>query len=117
MFADRRTIPRQFKEHLAPSLAASVVDTDRHSWQQADLEPYRRGANDFTFPEGALTLHVRFWGTRGSIAKPGPRTIRYGGNTSCVEVRSAAGTLVVIDCGTGAHGLGKLLMESEPRPL
>ena len=62
-------------------------------------------------------MHVRFWGTRGSIAKPGPRTIRYGGNTSCVEVRSAAGTLVVIDCGTGAHGLGKLLMETEPRPL
>src|SRR5580658_6633574 len=62
-------------------------------------------------------MHVRFWGTRGSIAKPGPRTIRYGGNTSCVEVRSAAGTLVVIDCGTGAHELGKMLVETGPRPL
>jgi len=53
---------------------------------------------------------VRFWGTRGSIAKAGPNTIRYGGNTSCIEVRSAAGTLVVIDCGTGAHGLGQSLV-------
>ena len=62
-------------------------------------------------------MRVRFWGTRGSIAKPGPHTIRYGGNTSCVEVRSVAGTLVVIDCGTGAHELGKLLAETEPRPI
>jgi hypothetical protein len=44
-------------------------------------------------------MRVRFSGTRGSIAKPGPGTIGYGGNTSCVEVLSAAGTLVVIDCG------------------
>jgi len=62
-------------------------------------------------------MYVRFWGTRGSIAKPGPGTVRYGGNTSCVEVRSAAGTLVVIDCGTGAHELGKMLVESGPQPL
>ena len=46
-------------------------------------------------------MRVQFWGTRGSIAKPGPATARYGGNTSCVEVRSERGTLVVIDCGTG----------------
>lgn len=53
---------------------------------------------------------VRFWGTRGSLPKPGPDTLRYGGNTSCVEVRSADGTLVVIDCGTGAHALGRALV-------
>jgi len=41
-------------------------------------------------------MHVRFFGTRGSIATPGPHTLRYGGNTSCVEVRSNAGTLIVI---------------------
>jgi len=44
-------------------------------------------------------VRVQFWGTRGSIAKPGLSTIRYGGNTSCVEVRSARGTLVIVDCG------------------
>jgi phosphoribosyl 1,2-cyclic phosphodiesterase len=57
-------------------------------------------------------MQIRFWGTRGSIAKPGASTLRYGGNTSCVEVRAADGTLIVLDCGTGAHGLGLSLMGS-----
>jgi phosphoribosyl 1,2-cyclic phosphodiesterase/CheY-like chemotaxis protein len=61
-------------------------------------------------------MRVRFWGTRGSIAKAGPTTVRYGGNTSCVEVRSDAGTLIVLDCGTGAHSLGQALAES-PTPM
>ena len=61
-------------------------------------------------------MRVRFWGTRGSIAKPGESTVRYGGNTSCVQVESAGGTLVVLDCGTGAHALGQALL-SRPRPL
>ena len=55
-------------------------------------------------------MQVTFWGTRGSIAKAGPSTLRFGGNTSCVSVRSDAGTQIVIDCGTGAHGLGRQLM-------
>jgi phosphoribosyl 1,2-cyclic phosphodiesterase len=62
-------------------------------------------------------MRICFWGTRGSIAKPGPTTVKYGGNTSCVEVRSAAGTLVVLDCGTGAHGLGQELLRSGAFPL
>jgi phosphoribosyl 1,2-cyclic phosphodiesterase/CheY-like chemotaxis protein len=62
-------------------------------------------------------VHVRFWGTRGSIAKPGPSTIRYGGNTSCVEVRSARGTLVILDCGSGAHSLGQNLISGDTKPL
>ncbi|HSE92091.1 MAG TPA: diguanylate cyclase [Methylomirabilota bacterium] len=49
---------------------------------------------------------MRFWGTRGSIASPGPATAQYGGNTSCVEVRGDDGTVIVLDCGTGARGLG-----------
>ena len=57
-------------------------------------------------------MNVRFWGTRGSVAKPGPTTLRYGGNTSCVEIRSLDGTLLVLDCGTGAHGLGHSLMSA-----
>ena len=55
-------------------------------------------------------MDLRFWGTRGSMAKPGPTTLRYGGNTSCVEVRGVDGTRVVLDCGTGAHGLGQVLV-------
>ncbi len=42
-------------------------------------------------------MRVRFWGTRGSLPQPGHSTLRYGGNTSCVEVRAADGTLVVLD--------------------
>ncbi|PYM24687.1 MAG: phytochrome sensor protein [Candidatus Rokuibacteriota bacterium] len=61
-------------------------------------------------------MRLRFWGTRGSIAKPGPATVRYGGNTSCVEARSAAGTLLVLDCGTGAHGLGQALAAERTTP-
>ncbi|HEX2173297.1 MAG TPA: diguanylate cyclase [Dehalococcoidia bacterium] len=62
-------------------------------------------------------MQVRFWGTRGSIATPGPRTARYGGNTSCVSIRAADGTLIVLDCGTGARELGLHLLKTEPQPL
>ncbi len=51
-------------------------------------------------------MRLRFWGTRGSIASPGEATARYGGNTSCVEVRTDDGTVIVLDCGTGARALG-----------
>jgi CheY-like chemotaxis protein/phosphoribosyl 1,2-cyclic phosphodiesterase len=62
-------------------------------------------------------MRVRFWGTRGSLAKPGPTTVRYGGNTSCVEVRGPGGEIIVLDCGTGAHDLGRALLASGPAPL
>lgn len=62
-------------------------------------------------------MYVRFWGTRGSIASPGPQTTHYGGNTSCVEVRTDDGTLIMLDCGTGARELGLHLLRSEARPL
>jgi CheY-like chemotaxis protein len=61
-------------------------------------------------------MRIRFWGTRGSIPKPGPATVRYGGNTSCVEVR-AEGTVIVLDCGTGAHELGQQLVAANPGPM
>jgi CheY-like chemotaxis protein/phosphoribosyl 1,2-cyclic phosphodiesterase len=62
-------------------------------------------------------MRVRFWGTRGSIAKPGPTTLRTGGNTSCVEVRADDGTLVVLDCGTGAYALGRALAGAGDVPV
>src|SRR5947209_1355450 len=60
-------------------------------------------------------MQVRFWGTRGSIPAPGAATIRYGGNTACVELRSNAGTHLVLDCGTGARLLGKHMVEQSAR--
>ena len=62
-------------------------------------------------------MRIQFWGTRGSIAKPGPSTARYGGNTSCIEVRSARETLVILDCGTGGHPLGQKLMSGGAKGL
>jgi phosphoribosyl 1,2-cyclic phosphodiesterase len=53
---------------------------------------------------------VQFWGVRGSIACPGPDTVRYGGNTSCLEIR-CGGRLFIFDAGTGLRLLGQALME------
>src|SRR5438093_391964 len=60
-------------------------------------------------------MRLRFWGTRGSIPTPGPQTAIFGGNTSCVELRTNDGTTLVLDCGTGIRLLG-LDMLSRPRP-
>ena len=58
-----------------------------------------------------MSFRVQFWGTRGSIPSPGPLTVRYGGNTPCVEVRTSDGWLVVLDAGTGIRELGRALIE------
>lgn len=55
-------------------------------------------------------MNVRIWGCRGSIAAPGPATLRYGGNTSCVEVRGPADEVIILDAGTGARPLGDALL-------
>ena len=55
-------------------------------------------------------MKIRFWGTRGSIATPGPGTIHFGGNTSCVELTTNSGARLIFDCGTGAHRLAAKLM-------
>jgi len=56
-------------------------------------------------------MEIRFWGTRGSIPAPGPNTLEFGGNTTCVEVVLANGQRVVIDGGTGLRLLGQHLIE------
>lgn len=61
-------------------------------------------------------IFVRFWGVRGSIPTPGPRTRRYGGNTSCVEVR-VGDTLMVFDAGTGMRELGVHLLKARQKEL
>lgn len=62
-------------------------------------------------------MRIRIWGARGSIPTPGETTLRYGGNTSCIEVETSRGTLVVIDCGSGAHALGRHLLAARNPPL
>ncbi|MEX2395363.1 MAG: MBL fold metallo-hydrolase [Actinomycetota bacterium] len=58
-------------------------------------------------------MKVRVWGCRGSLASPGPDTVKYGGNTSSVEVRLDDGTLIILDAGTGIRALGRSLSTGE----
>ncbi len=56
-------------------------------------------------------MKITFWGTRGSIASPGPDTVVYGGNTTCVEVSLSSGRTMIIDAGTGIRLLGDALIK------
>jgi ribonuclease BN (tRNA processing enzyme) len=56
---------------------------------------------------------VRVWGARGSLSAPGPATVGYGGNTSCVELELADGTTLILDAGSGIRELGQRLLERE----
>jgi phosphoribosyl 1,2-cyclic phosphodiesterase len=62
-----------------------------------------------------MTSTLKFWGTRGSIPTPGPRTARYGGNTACVSLTGPGDRMVILDAGSGLRPLGHDLMVS-PRP-
>ena len=59
-------------------------------------------------------MRIRIWGSRGSIATSGAETARYGGNTSCIQVTLDDGTLIILDAGTGARGLGLTLVDDPP---
>jgi phosphoribosyl 1,2-cyclic phosphodiesterase len=61
-------------------------------------------------------MKIELWGTRGSIPSPGPETIRYGGNTSCVGVTLSDGSLLALDGGTGIRSLG-LALAAKPTRL
>ena len=68
-------------------------------------------------PASSPPARIQFWGTRGSIAVPGPETLRYGGNTTCVELR-ADGEIIVLDAGSGIRPLGvSLQREFQGRPI
>ncbi len=56
---------------------------------------------------------IKFWGVRGSIPVPGQETARYGGNTTCIEVQSKDGDLIIFDAGTGIRVLGLEMMKRE----
>lgn len=58
-----------------------------------------------------MTLTLTFWGTRGSVPSPGASTALFGGNTPCVELRTATNALLILDAGTGIRRLGRSLLE------
>jgi len=59
-------------------------------------------------------MKVKFWGVRGSIASPGPKTVRYGGNTTCIEIRTDNNELIILDAGTGIFPLSQTLLSELP---
>lgn len=82
------------------------------------FDPPLRGdsftASDYYSQSGTLQqFAVRFWGVRGSIPTPGKETVRYGGNTACVEIQ-VAGQRLIFDGGTGLRQLGKALLKESP---
>lgn len=60
-------------------------------------------------------ITITFWGTRGSIPTPGPHTVKYGGNTSCVEVRLGSDDIIIFDAGSGIRELGDHLVKANKR--
>ena len=59
-------------------------------------------------------MKMKFWGVRGSIPSPGPNTQRYGGNTTCIEVRTEDNDLIILDGGTGIFPLAQTLLKELP---
>lgn len=59
-------------------------------------------------------MRIRFWGVRGSIPSPGPDTVKYGGNTTCIEVETDDGEIIILDAGTGIHTLSYSLLKKMP---
>jgi phosphoribosyl 1,2-cyclic phosphodiesterase len=71
--------------------------------------PTGRGDDATPEPDPVVALVVRFWGVRGSVPTPGPATVRYGGNTACVELRTTDGRRLVLDAGSGLRALGEAI--------
>lgn len=59
-------------------------------------------------------MKIKFWGVRGSIPSPGPNTQRYGGNTTCIEIRTDNNDLIILDGGTGIFTLAQQLVKDLP---
>ncbi len=58
-------------------------------------------------------MKIKFWGVRGSIPVPGPDTVEYGGNTTCIEIITSSNERIIIDAGTGIRVLGNTLLSTE----
>ena len=58
-------------------------------------------------------MKIKIWGTRGSLVTPGLDTVKYGGNTTCLEIRLNDGSLIIIDAGSGIHKLGNALLKEK----
>ncbi|MFA6004722.1 MAG: MBL fold metallo-hydrolase, partial [Elusimicrobiota bacterium] len=62
-------------------------------------------------------MKIRCWGARGSIPVSGPGYLKYGGDTTCLELTSASGDTVIVDCGSGIRRLGNRLAQDRIQRL
>ncbi len=100
-------LTKPIKPYDLLALIARLTDETSIITQQSVAHPPR-------LPQRA---RLKFWGVRGSIPSPGPATVRYGGNTTCVEVR-AGNEIIILDGGTGLRPLGRALQaEFKNQPL
>jgi len=67
--------------------------------------------------ERGVDMHIRCWGSRGQIPVSGPEYNKYGGDTTCLEIRTKSGDLIIIDAGSGIRHLGTLLLEQKPKKI
>lgn len=93
--------------HLGETLSSLVNSGPKEVAPPSAVNPDPAVAPAWAGNEGA---RLRFWGVRGSIPTPGPGTIHYGGNTSCIEIR-ADGQIIILDAGSGLRPLGQKLVE------
>lgn len=102
-------------EYLTKPIAASVLLATLERLRSDTTLTVRRPRTGEPGKSSPATL--TFWGVRGSIPSPGPATVRYGGNTTCLEFR-AGDEIIILDAGTGLRPLGrKLLSEFNGQPL
>ncbi len=62
-------------------------------------------------------MKIKFWGVRGSVPVCGKNFIKYGGNTTCIEITDKKGNILIVDCGTGIRNLGKKILKKRIRKI
>lgn len=127
-FASTRIVVTTARGYDADRKAAYEAGAEEYLTKPFDLKQFSALMEKLSAPAAAIPgsttflsrdggSWVKFWGVRGSIATPGPSTVHYGGNTSCVEVRTK-GQIIILDAGTGLRQLGRALtQEFKERPL
>ncbi len=111
-----KVIVSSAKTYSSDVETAMRLGADRFLSKPYSLDEFWQTIKDLT-EQKQSRFTVRFWGTRGSIATPGSATVKYGGNTSCTEVR-CGDQLLILDAGTGIRPFGlSLLKEFQSKPI
>ncbi len=102
-------IPKPFDAKLIHNILKAIV---ANNYIPQALEEPKISKHPFILKEHTSDTYIKFWGTRGSHTVSGTDYLRFGGNTSCLEVRSG-NFLAIIDAGTGLSNLGQYIIEHE----